>query len=218
MSNLETEIEKQENQSENALLNLKYVIGMPNDSTIVLSENFDEMMENFAFDVSADANVEDRIESKLLNKQAELKSYDIKQARSAYFPSFYAFAFYGTLAQRPDFSFFDTNLRWFDFGSVGFNVRIPIFDGFKAKSQVQQRKLELEKIENNKENLKQIVDLQVTSAQNNLANAMFNEGVGSSFELSQAQQEYTSTMINYTQSLYNLLVAKLEVTKALGTL
>ena len=47
---------------------------------------------------------------------------------------------------------------------------------------------------------------------------MFNEGVGSSFELSQAQQEYTSTMINYTQSLYNLLVAKLEVTKALGTL
>ena len=43
---------------------------MPNDSTIVLSENFDEMMENFAFDVSADANVEDRIESKLLNKQA----------------------------------------------------------------------------------------------------------------------------------------------------
>jgi outer membrane protein TolC len=111
----------------------------------------------------------------------------------------------------------------------------------KAKSQVQQRKLELEKIENTKENLKQIVDLQVTSTQNNLANAiseyqtqeenlalankildktivMFNEGVGSSFELSQAQQEYTSTMINYTQSLYNLLVAKLEVTKALGTL
>jgi len=241
MSNLETQIQKQENQSENALLNLKYVIGMPNDSTIVLSENFDEMMENFAFDVSADANVEDRIESKLLNKQAELKSYDIKQARSAYFPSLYAFALYGTLAQRPDFSFFDTNLRWFDFGSVGFNVRIPIFDGLKAKSQVQQRKLELEKIENTKENLKQIVDLQVTSTQNNLANAiseyqtqeenlalankildktivMFNEGVGSSFELSQAQQEYTSTMINYTQSLYNLLVAKLEVNKALGTL
>ena len=47
---------------------------------------------------------------------------------------------------------------------------------------------------------------------------MFNEGVGSSFELSQAQQEYTNTMINYTQSVYNLLIAKLEVNKALGSL
>lgn len=241
MSNLQTQIEKQLNQSQNALLNLKYVIGMPNDSSITLTEDFDSMVENFTFDVSAKANVQDRIESKLLAKQAELKSYDIKQARSAYFPSLYAYALYGTLAQRPDFSFFDTSLRWFDFGTVGFNLRIPIFDGLKAKSQVQQRKLELEKIENSKANLEQVVELQVTSAQNNLANAiseyntqvenlaladkilnktivMFNEGVGSSFELSQAQQEYTNTMINYTQSLYNLLVAKLEVNKALGTL
>ena len=35
---------------------------------------------------------------------------------------------------------------------------------------------------------------------------------------SQAQQEYTNTMINYTQSVYNLLIAKLEVNKALGSL
>ena len=118
---------------------------------------------------------------------------------------------------------------------------IPVFDGLKSKSQVQQRKLELEKIENNQENFQQIINLQATSAQNNLANAlneysnqeenlalankiltktiiMFNEGVGSSFELSQAQQEYTNTMINYTQSVYNLLIAKLEVNKALGSL
>ena len=83
--------------------------------------------------------------------------------------------------------------------------------------------------------------LQVTNAQNNMANAineynnqksnlalakkilnktsiMFNEGVGSSFELSQAQQEYTNTTINFTQSLYNLLVSKLALNKALGSL
>lgn len=241
MSNLLTQIVKQENQSENALLNLKYVIGMPNDSAITLAGDLNELVNNFAFDASAEVNPNNRIETKMLANQAELKKYDIKQARSSYFPSLYAYALYGTLAQRQDFNFFDTNLRWFDFGTVGFKLNIPVFDGLKSKSQVQQRKLELEKIENNQENFQQIINLQATSAQNNLANAlneysnqeenlalankiltktiiMFNEGVGSSFELSQAQQEYTNTMINYTQSVYNLLIAKLEVNKALGSL
>jgi len=241
MSNLLTQIVKQENQWENALLNLKYVIGMPNDSAITLAGDLNELVNNFAFDASAEVNPNNRIETKMLANQAELKQYDIKQARSSYFPSLYAYALYGTLAQRQDFNFFDTNLRWFDFGTVGFKLNIPVFDGLKSKSQVQQRKLELEKIENNQENFQQIINLQATSAQNNLANAlneysnqeenlalankiltktiiMFNEGVGSSFELSQAQQEYTNTMINYTQSVYNLLIAKLEVNKALGSL
>lgn len=241
MSNLLTQLVKQENQWENALLNLKYVIGMPNDSAITLAGDFNELVNNFTFDASAEVNPNNRIETKMLANQAVLKQYDIKQARSNYFPSLYAYALYGTLAQRQDFNFFDTNLRWFDFGTVGFKLFIPVFDGLKSKSQVQQRKLELEKIENNQENFQQIINLQVTSAQNNLANAlneydnqeenlalankiltktiiMFNEGVGSSFELSQAQQEYTNTMINYTQSVYNLLIAKLEVNKALGSL
>jgi outer membrane protein TolC len=153
----------------------------------------------------------------------------------------YGFAYYGTLAQRQNFSFFNTDLRWFSFGSVGFSLKIPVFDGLKAKSQVQQRKLELQKIQNTQENFQESMTLQVTNAQNNLANAineynnqkenlalarkilnktsiMFNEGVGSSFELSQSQQEYTSTTINYTQSLYNLLVTKLALNKALGSL
>lgn len=241
MSNLLTQIEKQENQWENALLNLKYVIGMPNDSLISLNEDFNNMIDGLSFDVSEKADPNNRVETKLLANKAELQKYDIKQARSNYFPSLYAYAFYGTLAQRQNFSFFNTDLQWYDFGTVGFTLKIPVFDGLKSKSQVQQRKLELEKILNNQANIQQVIDLQLTTAQNNMANAiseyntqkenlalankildktiiMFNEGVGSSFELSQAQQEYTNTMINYTQSLYNLLIAKLEVNKALGSL
>lgn len=241
MLNLKTQIEKSKHQSENAILNLKYVIGMPNEEEIILSDNFDGLVADFEWDLTASIDVDNRVETQLLANQEELKMYDIKQARSAYFPSVYGFAYYGTLAQRQNFSFFNTDLRWFDFGSVGFNLKIPVFDGLKAKSQVQQRKLELQKIQNTKENFEEAMTLQVTNAQNNLANAineynnqtenlalakkilnktsiMFNQGVGSSFELSQAQQEYTNTTINYTQSLYNLLVTKLALNKALGSL
>ena len=241
MINLRSQIDKQKNQTENALLNLKYVLGMPNTEDLVLSEDFNILLEDFDWNLGLSVEANNRIEMQLLNNQAELKEYDIKQARSAYFPSLYATGNYGTLAQRESFNFFNTDKRWFDFGSIGISLKIPVFDGLKAKSQVQQRKLELEKIENNKANFEEAVVLQVTNSQNNLANSisefnaqkenlalankilnktvvMFNEGVGSSFELSQAQQDYTTTMINYSQSLYNLLVAKLELNKALGSI
>jgi outer membrane protein len=241
MVNLQTQIEKQKNQSQNALSNLKYLIGMPQEENLVLADDFTKIVDEFNWDLSNEIDAENRIETQLLANQAELKSYDIKQARSNYFPSLYGFAYYGTLAQREKFDFFNTNLRWFDFGSIGFSLKIPVFDGLKARSQVQQRKLELEKIQNNQENFEEVMVLQTSVAQKNLANAideynnqkenlalankilnttviMFNEGIGSSFELSQAQQEYTSTMINYTQSLYNLLITKLELNKALGNL
>lgn len=241
MLNLQTQIEKQKNQSENAITSLKYLIGMSNDEELILDDSFDSLLEDFSWDLTGKLDVENRVETKLLKNQAELKEYDIKQARSSYFPSLYGFAYYGTLAQRNQFNFFNTDLRWFDFGTVGFSLNIPVFDGLKSRSQVQQRQLELEKIQNSQEDFEQVMRLQVTNSQNNLANAlneynnqkdnlalaekilnktviMFNEGVGSSFELSQAQQEYTNTMINYSQSLYNLLVSKIELNKALGSL
>jgi len=239
--NLQTQIEKQKNQADNALLALKYNLGMPNEEELILDEDLNSLLEKLDFNIEEKADVNNRVELKLLENQAELKLYDIKQARSAYFPSLYAFGYYGTLAQRETFNFFSNNERWFDFGTVGFSLNIPVFDGLRAKSQVQQRKLELQKIENNKSNFNEVMSLQVANTQNNLANAisdfnaqqenlaladkilnktiiMFNEGVGTSFELSQAQQDYTTTMINYTTSLYNLLVAKMELNKALGSL
>ncbi|MCB0537260.1 MAG: TolC family protein, partial [Bacteroidetes bacterium] len=134
------------------------------------------------------------------------------------------------------FDFFDTNQRWFDFGNLGFSLQIPLFDGLKAYSQIQQRKIEEQMTLNDRENFNEAVQLQFSNAQTQLINAineynnqkqnlalankilnktrvMFNEGVGSSYELSQAQQEYTTTMINYSQSVYNLLIAKLELEK-----
>lgn len=241
MLNLEAQIQKQQNQSQNALENLKFILGMPNEEQIQLKDDLSELINSFDLTTSAQIDPMNRIEAQMLEKQAELKTYDIKQARSNYFPSLYAFAYYGTLAQRDQFSFFNTNLRWFDFGTVGFSLKVPVFDGLKSRSQVQQRKLELEKITNNQANFNEAMQLQVNVAQNDLANAiddyntqkenlaladkilnktviMFNEGVGTSFELSQAQQEYTNTMIAYSQSLYNLLNAKLAVNKALGNL
>jgi outer membrane protein len=240
LANLNTQIERSRQQSQNAMLALKYTMGMPQDEELKLTENLTSLFTTVDWSVGENEAGPNRIESKLFVLQDQMRLYDIKQARSNYFPSFYLYGSYGTLAQRPEFNFFNDG-RWFDFGMVGLNVNVPIFDGLKARSMVQQRKIQKEMNLNDMENFKQSLSLQVQVAQNNLNNAineyntqhenvklaqkildktivMFSEGVGSSFELSQAQQELTTTQINYSQAVYNLLVAQMEYKKTLGKL
>lgn len=241
LQNIESQIIKLQNQYIVALNNLKFQIGMPQEEELEVSEKLDNLasLENEAVLQTVDPS--QRIEAQMLDNTLLMKKYDIKQARSNYFPALYAFGNYGTNAQRNKFNFFNTNLRWFDFGNVGFSLQIPIFDGLKAYSQVQQRKLEQQKVQNERANFNEAVQLQFSNAQTQLINAlnefenqkknlaladkilnktraMFNEGVGTSFELSQAQQEYTTTMINYSQSVYDLLIAKLELKKVTANL
>jgi outer membrane protein TolC len=240
LANLKTQIDRSKQQSENALLTLKYTIGMPKEESLELSENLNSLFGTIDFS-GANSNGEPiRVEEKLLLLQDQMRHWDIKQARSNYFPSLYFYGSYGALAQRPEFNFFEGG-RWFDFGMIGMNLKVPIFDGLKASSMVQQRKIQKEMNMNDLEDFRLSLNLQKTVAENNLANAineyntqvenvklaqkimdktviMFSEGIGSSFELSQAQQELTTTQINYTQAVYGLLVAQLELKKTLGKL
>ena len=49
----------------------------------------------------------------------------------------------------------------------------------------------------------------------NKMNIMFTEGIGSSFELSQAQADLTTAHINYSQAVYNLIVARYNLKNSL---
>ena len=44
---------------------------------------------------------------------------------------------------------------------------------------------------------------------------MVSEGLGSSFELSQAQTDLTTSQINYSQAVYNLIVARYNLKNSL---
>lgn len=241
LSNLQTQIKRAEQQSQNALLNLKFVMGMPSEETLELTEDLQSIFSTLQMSVNSSADPENRVENEILTTQLEMQLYDVKQARSSYFPNIYAFGSYGTLAQRERFTFFDTEEQWFDFGMVGFTINVPIFDGLTARSQVQQRQLNRQIVANQLEQFNRSMELEVAVGVNNLENAineyntqsenlalaqkilnktiiMFNEGVGSSLELSSAQQELTSSQIMYSQSIYNMLVAQFDLNKALGNL
>jgi outer membrane protein TolC len=128
---------------------------------------------------------------------------------------------------------------WYPQGIVGISLKIPIFDSGLKYAQVRQAKLDQVKSENDFENFKNasVLQYQVALSSFNAALAdevnsqktldlsqkiynknqiKFKAGAGSSFELQQSEQEFTTNQLRHLQSLMNLLNAKADLDKAMG--
>jgi outer membrane protein TolC len=116
---------------------------------------------------------------------------------------------------------------------------VPIFDGLNKKAKIQRARLDLEKARNQREDLIRGISLEVANAQTNFRNASnrlssqqknldlaeriyetaqvkYREGVGSSLEVTQAEQSLYTTQSNYMQALYDVLQSKARLEMALG--
>ncbi|MEJ7736050.1 MAG: TolC family protein [Chitinophagaceae bacterium] len=220
---------------------LKFAMAVPVKDSLVLTDTLStdqvksDLLEDGGF------RYEDREEYNLLSTVQRLQQLDVKRNKLAYVPTMSAFWNYSRNAQRQKFNFFNTNEQWFPASVVGLNISIPIFDGFQKQSRIQQARLNVEKTTNTIENLQRAVDFERKAARIQVTNALasldvqernlelaesvynktkikFEQGVGSSFEIIQAEISLEESQSNYFQSLYDAVIAKLDYTKALGRL
>jgi outer membrane protein len=121
------------------------------------------------------------------------------------------------------------------------NINVPIFDGFQRKYKVQQARFNVQKLDNTLNYVKQAIDLEQFATKESLKNSLLNldaqqrnmqlaekvynttkikfqEGLGSSFEVLQADADYQMAQSNYFNALYNAIVAKISFQKSLGKL
>ncbi|MFN8276458.1 MAG: TolC family protein [Chitinophagales bacterium] len=128
---------------------------------------------------------------------------------------------------------------WNPQGLVGLKLNIPIFDSGNKWALIKQAKIDVKKAENDLDNFKQAAELQVKVARTNYnsaqlevsntersvalsqkifdkTNIKYKEGIGSSFELSQAQQDLVTNKLKNVQAVMNLLINRSELDKALG--
>lgn len=222
---------------------LKFTMGLAQNDKIVLTDqlNNETVKENVLNDGTVDYN--NRSEVRLLNTVQKLQELDIRRNKLGYAPTlafFYQFQQQGQLNK--NFSAF-TGQNWFWFNSnlIGLNLTIPIFDGFQRKYKIQQAKYTLDQTTNTLENVKKAIDFEQNAAKINLRNAIINmdaqqknlelaervynttkkkyeQGVGSSFEILQADTELQRAQGNYYDALYNAVVAKISYLKAIGQL
>ncbi len=240
VSNLEISINQLQNQAKLAKQLLLNSIGLDVNQEVTLTSTLPSE-ETAANDLAATFNPENRIEIKLLDQQQELNQLNLKRYKMGYVPSLFGNFNYGGNTFAGEGNFGDLGNEWFPISSYGVSLNVPIFDGFYKKAKTDQVKIDIQKTENTKKQAVLGMNLQVSQAKTNYMNALksielqkkskelaesiynttsikFKEGIGSSFEMINAESELTRARTNYLNALYELNVAKIDLNKALGIL
>lgn len=234
--NLQTERDNLSRQRDVAVANLKYAMNYPQDNQLEVTGDLEDMLtEAPEGALAGDINFQRRPEVGLLDETLALNELNVKANKSAYLPSLRGFATYQQ-------SYFGDDLSsgfWAPSALLGLTLNVPIFDGFDKKAKIQRAKLDLEAVANQKADLLQGITLEVQNARTNYLNARerlenqqknlqlaeriydttqikYREGVGSSLEVSQAEQSLYTTQSNYMQAWYDLVVARADLQKALN--
>ena len=139
------------------------------------------------------------------------------------------------------FNIFDTKLRWYPIGVIGATLNVPIFNGLQTNYRIEQAKINLLKSKNGLDQLQKSINLEANNASTTYTNALstlklqkknielaervyqttkikYDQGVGSNLEVINAQASYRETLVNYYAAIYDALVSKTDLDKALGNI
>ncbi|MCB0640380.1 MAG: TolC family protein, partial [Phaeodactylibacter sp.] len=212
------------------------VIGFPIDEPLLLSDNINSLSAEVSEDALTNpVNYQAYPQYQVAQLGLHLNELNIRLNKAGYLPSLAGFGSfqYSLLADKL------SEGEWYPSTVVGLQLNIPIFDGLNKKAKVQRAKLATEVARNQILQLESAINLELSNARINYVNARrrldnqeqnlqlaekiynttqvkYKEGVGSSLEITQAEQSLYQSQQNYNQALYDLLVAKIGLEKALG--
>mgnify|MGYP001391736355 FL=1 len=240
-NNLSAEKIKAERLYDLSLSVLKFQIGFPvNDKLSIKGSIEDVILSVNDYDIQS-FDYSDRIEHSILNTNKLLKSYDLKNNRSQFLPQIYANLKYGYNTSSSEYDLFFNSNRWKNYGTVGLQIIVPIFDGFNKRSKVNRSKIVVQQVENQIKFLERSIDLQINQnfielknaiesldvSKENLilANEVYNvsekkykEGVGSNLEVLDSNNALKIAQTNYYNAYYQAIISKINLDKTLGIL
>jgi outer membrane protein len=246
-SNTQIQRDKIIDQYTISIMVLKMQLGLSVKDSIVLTDNLEKLFTSEASSVvETKIDYKKRDDYKFVEQEILLQDYDIKRYKFGYAPTLNATYTTQRVAYGPQLSQLGTDFGnmgqvWFPTTIFALNLNLPIFDGFRKSAQIQQSKLTMMKFQNDKKNLessiendveqsrlkyvraKEQMDIQkknMALAQDiyDRANIKYKNGVGSTLELTTAENELKTSQTNYLGSIYDMLVAKVDLKKALGIL
>ncbi len=240
LANLQTEKIKALNSISIGFLGLKTLMGMPVQDSLVITDKInDDNVKNGLLDTGYQYT--DRKEFQYAELGRKLNEFNIRRYKLSYLPALSFNAAYTKNAQRNSFSFFKGNEQWFTTSYIGFNLSIPIFDGFAKDARIKKAKLELQQTDNQITNLRTTIDSEVEQARINfrtavitmdfqkqnmqLAENVYNQtkkkfeiGTGSNTEINAAQTDLITAQTNYISALNSAILARVDYLKATGKL
>jgi outer membrane protein TolC len=238
--NLQTQKLKAQNQIDAGKEGLKLLMNIPQRDSLYLTDTLsDEELKSNILDAGYD--YEDRKEFQQLETAIELGKYNVKRYQLSRIPTLTFSANYNRNAQRTTFNFFKKEEPWFSSSFISFSLSIPIFDGGERQANINTARLNLQKLNNNVDLLKESINNDVAQARINMKSAIltmdaqkknidlaqqvynstklkYEQGVGSNQEISTAQADLVTAQNNYYSALYDAIIAKIDYLTATGKL
>jgi len=216
---------------------LKFQMGMPIEANLKTTDTIQQFTVDKQMSEIDSAAYTKRIEYSLLETQKKLNQLDLKRYKSQFLPSIAAFGAFSRSYQNNSFS----NLydKSFPTQLVGMRLSLPIFTSGQRIYRIKNAQIEVLKSENNMENLKNGISLEIAQAKTNYINGLnslesqkrnmelsqeilrvsrvkYEQGVGSSLEVTSAETSLKESQNNYIKALYDLLINKVNLDRALG--
>ena len=219
---------------------LKFQMGMSIGSELTLVDQISTVSVHDPTVLNSNPDAyKKRIEFSLLQTQKALNDLDVKRYKSAFLPSLVAFGSTSNNFQSNSFGTLYDNR--FPTTVVGLKLSVPLISGGQKKYQLANAKLAVQKTENDLNQLQNTLNLDIKQAQTNYRNGQqslenqrrnmdlakevlrvtkikFDQGVGSSLEVTTAETSLKEAQNNYISTLYDMLINKVNLDKALGNI
>jgi outer membrane protein TolC len=222
---------------------LKYLMGVEREKSIVLNDSLASLVAaiDYSTVLGLKFSIEENIDYQILSDQERLAFMDMKLKRTAYMPTLSAFYTMDFAAQRDEFNFLDADQDWYRASMFGLSFNVPIFSSGLRRAGVAQKRIAYEQARNSKEFAAEGLQVEFQqykfdftnavekyrSDQKNLdlsekvvrvTNAKYVEGLASSLELTQVNNQYLTALTNYVSSMVEVLNAKIKIDQLMNKL
>jgi len=222
---------------------LNITLGLDVYYTLTITDNLETLTEqNMSLAIlEVENNPENTIDYLIAQNDTKAKELMVKLEKSKALPTLNAFINGGYSGYGDTFNFTKKSQDWFGSSLVGVSLDIPIFSSGMRSASTQRAQINLEKAKTDLTETEQKIKLQIASAKSdyqfaiedydnkkeNLALAerievknqtKFFEGIGSSFELRQAQTQLYAAQQELLQAMLDVINNKATLETALNNI
>lgn len=255
LSNLRPQVLQAENAIDITKLQLKMYLSLPEELDLNMVGTLDGFRDVVLLDEDYSMDLSQNTTLKSLDINRELLEHQEKMIQTTRMPTLAAFGqisyigqervdisglMGGGAAASPAAAVANQSKFWWQYPiSVGAQISIPIFAGFKKTNQLREVRNQIAQLDIQRDYAEQGIKVQIqqsintlfTARESMLSNelavqqaqkayeislARYNAGAGTILELNSSQLSLTQAQLNYSQSIYDYLSAEAQYKKALG--
>ncbi len=218
---------------------LRFLLGVDRATEITLTDSLDDIIAGINVDalVAEEFSMENNINYQLIESQVRMSELSLKGAKASVLPTL-AGSIYYTRTGMGDELF---HMQYFPYSAAGLQLQVPIFGSGSRYTKIKKAQINLEKAQNTRSMMSEQLLMQEKQLRYNLLNAneqfksqrdnieiagrvlksfqnKYNQGMASSLDLTQANNNYLTAQNNYLSALMNLLQTKVAFDKLMNKL